>query len=148
MNKFLFFIFLLFNSSCKETVDYKTIKKKVNVKSESELVEMIEFRDYSKAGNIDSLKISQLCKKLEDLKEVQDFKKKNSEFFGFLFYGESSSAPDCYWIKVGSEMETHFSTWYNFYIDKKNGDIKILDVFSDSLLTISDWRKSKNYKEI
>ena len=50
-----------------------------------------------------------------------------------------------YWIQVGNDMETHFATWYHFYVYvKPKMEIKYYDVAEDRELSLDEWRKEMN----
>jgi hypothetical protein len=47
-----------------------------------------------------------------------------------------------YQITVGEDMPDHFLAMMHFYVDAKNQSVKFLDVETDSLMTLSQWRNS------
>jgi len=49
-----------------------------------------------------------------------------------------------YWIQVGNNMETHFATWYHFYVYiTPQVEIKYYDVFDDEVKSLDQWRKEQ-----
>ena len=51
-----------------------------------------------------------------------------------------------YKIQVLLETEDHYSTWFDFYVDKQSYEITIYEATSDSLMSIEEWRKAQSKK--
>ena len=49
-----------------------------------------------------------------------------------------------YQVTVGEDMPDHFVAMMHFYVDTKDQSIKYLDMESDKLMTLNDWRNSGN----
>jgi hypothetical protein len=92
---------------------------------------------------LDSKNEYSFLKQISNLKEVKKVYDENQHKILFCTtltkktdYYQSNS----YHVKVDLETEDHYSTQFNFYVDKENHNIKILDVVSDSLFKIEEWR--------
>ncbi len=48
-----------------------------------------------------------------------------------------------YWIQVGVMTDYKFTPELNFYVDPKTYEVNYSDGFSDSLMTVKQWRKMK-----
>lgn len=89
-----------------------------------------------------SLKI--ILKKISQIKEVQNFTENNDNIlYCVTETGEENIyQTNSYKVQVVLDTEDHYSVRFNFYVNKQTKIIKVLEVISDSLMTIEEWRKT------
>ncbi len=49
-----------------------------------------------------------------------------------------------YGVRVGYNGDERFEVYYFFYVDPKNFQIKILNIITDSVISVEEWRKLKS----
>ena len=52
---------------------------------------------------------------------------------------------DYFWVQVGNSNEERFEPLYNFYVTPKNYFIYFLDTQNDTIISLEDWRKTRNW---
>ncbi|RYY23137.1 MAG: hypothetical protein EOP41_06670 [Sphingobacteriaceae bacterium] len=52
-----------------------------------------------------------------------------------------------YWVKVAEDNGDNYVTYYTFAVDKKTRQIRYYDVLQDSLISLSQWRKTTPAEE-
>lgn len=89
-----------------------------------------------------------IVKSVFQIEEVQAFSKRENNAIFCIYETDTNDVyqPNSYFVRVGIDGEDHYSFWMNFFINKSSNEIKILEVVSDSLLTIEEWRKCDQYK--
>lgn len=93
----------------------------------------------------DTSKTLIMLKEISNITEVQKFSKFHSDTILYWLM-EGSIYENAYEVNVGLDYGDHYSTTYIFYVNKSDGDVKILEVVEDSLMSIKDWRKNPYYK--
>jgi hypothetical protein len=52
---------------------------------------------------------------------------------------------DYFWVQVGNSNKERFEPLYNFYVTPKNYFMYFLDTLNDTIISIEDWRKTRNW---
>lgn len=93
----------------------------------------------------DTSKTLIMLKKISNIPEVQKFSQLHADTLLYWIM-ESAIYENYYNVNVGLDYGDHYSTTYLFYVNKSDGDVKILEVVADSLMSIEAWRKNPYYK--
>jgi hypothetical protein len=105
--------------------------------------------------HLDSLiKDSFVMAQVENLPEYKALKRQflklnhdTSNHFAVLLAARPNSSIRYYSVKLGENNAYRFHTWEQFYVDPKNLTITYYDIISDSVLTLNQWRKTKEYRQ-
>lgn len=92
--------------------------------------------------DIDSLKT--ILINLSNIHEVKNFSIENNHKILYCVTETDLNdiyQPNSYRIQVVFDAEDHYSTQFIFFVNKRSKKIKILEVVSDSLLSINEWRE-------
>ncbi len=85
---------------------------------------------------------------LKEVKEKSRFVQKlsdNMHGISIIIQARPSASLPYFWVQVGYINEKRLEVYYNFYVFKKNWEIKYLDVLTNKTLSLEEWRKSENY---
>lgn len=93
----------------------------------------------------DTTSLHTILKKISQIKEVQTFAENNDKVLYCVTETEEDNIyqTNSYNVRVVLDTEDHYSVRFNFYINKQTKEIRILEVISDSLMTIDEWRKTQ-----
>lgn len=84
--------------------------------------------------------------KIQSLPEVRAFQKEvaASKLGGkFLLYPESTDvAEPLYQFYVGESLRDHTNRWNTFGVDKKSGEIFVMDMVKGKFLPYASWKKN------
>jgi len=50
-----------------------------------------------------------------------------------------------YWFQVGVDNGLRFQPVYNFYVNKRNLEIKYYNTFDDSIVSLKEWRIKRGW---
>lgn len=136
------------------TIKDKEIKRKVKNenKIETKIIHIptqvdLNAPEFYTKKDIDLPNTSKLLitlKKISNIKEVRNFSKINADTILYWVI-ESSIYKNSYLIHVGLDYGDHYSTKYIFDVNRRDDDIKILELVEDSLMSIEGWRKNPYY---
>lgn len=91
----------------------------------------------------DTTRLHIILKKISQIKEVQNFAENNDQILYCVTEKDNIYQANSYKVQVVLDTEDHYSVRFNFYVDKQTKEIKVLEVISDSLMTIEEWRKTQ-----
>lgn len=151
MKSYIFIILVIFISCSSNSVVES--HKKVAHETRQELIInqatdaglTVECYTKKDIDSADTSKTLIMLKEISNIPEMQKFSKFHSDTI-LYWLKESSIYENSYVINVGLDYGDHYSTTYIFYVNKSDGDEKILEVVEDSLMSIEDWRKNPYYK--
>lgn len=134
----LLFCFALFTlAACQQPAkqEAKKIQQKPNAQSavlseEDQLIKLIM--------NLDEVK-------RKSLQVIQESKGKR-HLATYMDNPPTASDTD-YWVKVAEDNGDNYVTYYTFAVDKKTRQIRYYDVLQDSLISLSQWRKTTPAEE-
>ena len=144
-----FYIFMIVVIvSCTNNRDITKETQQI-VKTQNKEVKLLEDEKaplcYSKSeiDLLDSTTQHILLRKISAIKEVQNFSYQNNNMISYCLTETKDDdiyQSNSYRIQVALETEDHYSIRFNFYSSKLTKEIKILEVLSDSFMSIEKWR--------
>jgi hypothetical protein len=95
------------------------------------------INDNSKITEEQAIKIVFSLPEVQNIPELEAFPDGITDIEGNRYY--------C--IPMMMDMETHFHACYHFFVpEKPDMEIKILDVFEDTIISLEQWRQNKKIK--
>jgi len=82
---------------------------------------------------------------IQSLAEVMEYSKalKKKGVKPFIRNDISNKEPDKIYFSVGESHETHTVNWNSFAVDKKTGEVFVLDIESGEFIPLQDWRSAQ-----
>jgi hypothetical protein len=98
--------------------------------------------DSDKNDSLAMAQVEQLPEFNNMLKWYQQANKDTSRHISVIISQEPTKGFGYYWVKVGEDAPGHFTDMEHFYVDTAHLAVHYLDMEYDSVLTLSQWRKS------
>lgn len=110
----------------------------------------IDVHDPFETGK-DTIRLNAVMNKIFKFPEVEAINKQISEAskgrhgVAIIVSDKFNDDTAYYNFKVGDNShEDRYSNIYNFLLEKKTGQIKVYDPVTDSIMSLKDWRKTRN----
>ena len=149
-NLLIIFLFLACrNRQQKETPPLKGIdtNSKANINIDKPTIDLHDACKNEK----DTTRLNKAIVQIFKFPEVQVVNKqllKNSKGkHGVAFMTRDQFGGDTafYWFEVGdNSRDDRYVNIFNFLLEKKTGQIKAFDTMNDSIMSLKDWRKTRN----
>ena len=136
--EFFFFglLFVLCNCSQQQNIERanKILKDSIVVKKNDSLVLTLEDKIMDAVMSLPEVKKANAY-----IDSISNHKKGIAGIMSEPEKGETD-----YGVRVGYNGEERFEVYYFFYVDPKNFQIKILNIITDSVISVEEWRKLKS----
>ena len=131
------FAALLLVCSCNTNPRKAVSKSKIDVNESSKAI-----TDNDKNDSVAMAQIETLPEYKHLLTWHNKTNKDTSRHIAVLVEERPKKGSNYYQVTVGEDMPDHFVAMMHFYVDAKDQSIKYLDVETDSLITLKQWRNS------
>jgi len=121
------------NSSSPKTVTAPKIELNLNPKTAA---------DSNKNDSIAIAQVTALPEFNNILKWFQKNNKDTTRHVGVVIGQEPVKGFDYYWVKIGVDHPDRFEDLEHFYVNAKDQSVHYLDIKTDSLMSLSQWRGS------
>jgi hypothetical protein len=108
--------------------NHQVVSKEDDSKREDQIVNLIM--------NLEEVK--------QKAKEVETLSHGKRHLSSYIENSPTTTDP-YYWVKVAEDNGDSYVTYYTFAVNSKTQSIKYYDVVNDSLVSLSQWRKSTSY---
>jgi hypothetical protein len=110
------------------TNNHEAISKEDDSKREDQIVNLI-------------MNLEEVKQKAQEVEKLSHGKRHLSSYIET----SPTTTDPYYWVKVAEDNGDNYVTYYTFAVDSKTQSIKYYDVINDSLVSLSQWRKSTSY---